>query len=199
MGIWGGFLQGPAPPVKQLFVPRLMNLLVNPFAKLSTDGLANFQKSVYQWGGWTTLGFTADLPQWPMIEFTNPKLGASKTGRSKILLPDDFVLLSYWASATSNVNGGFRAMVYDVNRRRALTIRPANFNTIAGQGSAPLFMQAPYPFGKSVNNSPPQAKITLVNLETVANGIQFGFYGVIAPGYQQKTSMWGQPRDRSSQ
>jgi hypothetical protein len=195
MGSWN--ISFDRPPVKQFFVPRLMNLLVNPFAKLSSDGLANFQKSVYQWGDWTVLGFTADLPQWPMIEFSNPSLGASKTGRSKILLPDDFVLLSYWASATSNVKGGFRAMVYDVNRRKPLTMRPVNFNTIAGQGSAPLFMQSPYPFGKSINNSPPQAKITLVNLETVANSIQFGFYGVIAPGYIQQNSAWGQPRDRA--
>jgi hypothetical protein len=185
MGSWNISFDRPPAALKQLMLPRLMNLLINPLAKLSFDGLANFQKSVYNWGDWTTLEMTGGFPQWPMIEFSNPTLGASKTGRSKILLPDDFVLLSYWASASSNVRGGFRVMVYDVNRRRALTVRPVNFNTFAGQGSAPLFMRRPYPFGKSVNNSPPQAKITLVNLETVANSIQFGFYGVIAPGYQQ--------------
>jgi hypothetical protein len=83
------------------------------------------------------------------------------------------------------VNDGFRVNVYDVNRRRALTIRPANFNTLAGRGGSLLFQRTAYPFGRSVNNSPPQAKITIVNLETVANSIQFGFYGFIVPGYQQ--------------
>lgn len=191
MGSWRISFDSPRrPPTKQLMLPRLMNLLVNPFARITFDGLANFQKSVYKWGDWTTLKMTAGMPQWPLVEFSNPALGALKTGRSRILLPDDFVLLSYFASASSNVRGGFRVMVYDVNRRLPLTLRPANFNTIAGQGSAPQFQQAPYSFGKSVNNSPPQAKITLVNLETVANTIQFGFYGVIAPGYVQAQKGW---------
>ena len=184
MGIWGGFLQ-PQAPTKQLMLPRILNLLVNPLAKLTHDGLANFQKSVYAWGKGSTLGAFADglPPQWPMIEFI--PLGPGKTGRSRIMLPDDFVLLSYWASSTSNVKGGFRVSVYDVNRRRSLTVRPVNFSTIAGGGSAPLFLGRPYPFGRSINNSPPQAKVMVVSLESVASNIQFGFYGVIAPGYQQ--------------
>jgi hypothetical protein len=185
MGSWN--ISFDRPPTKQLMLPRLMNLLINPFAR-SRDISGDAGGAVYLFGGDLVLDgglIGAGPPQWPMIEFSNPTLGASKTGRSKILLPDDFVLLNYWASASSNVRGGFRVMVYDVNRRRALTIRPVNFNTLAGQGSAPLFLRRPYPFGKSVNNSPPQAKITLVNLETVANSIQFGFYGVIAPGYTQ--------------
>jgi len=190
MGSWNiSFDRPPATLAKQLMLPRLMNLLVNPFAKAVLAGQSDFQSAVYEWGGNLALDHDLQvahgLPQWPMIEFSNPALGASKTGRSKILLPDDFVLLSYWASASSNVKGGFRVMVYDVNRRRALTVRPVNFNTLAGIGSAPLFLRRPYPFGKSVNNSPPQAKITIVNLETVGNTIQFGFYGVIAPGYVQ--------------
>jgi len=187
MGSWNISFDQPPARLKQLMVPRLMNLLVNPFAR-SRDISGDFGGAVYFFGGDTLLDHSLKSeqpPQWPMIEFTNPALGASKTGRSKILLPDDFVLLNYWASASSNVKGGFRVMVYDVNRRRALTMRPANFNTMAGQGAAPLFLRRPYPFGKSINNSPPQAKITLVNLESVANSIQFGFYGVIAPGYMQ--------------
>ena len=185
MGVWGGFLQPQGQPQKQLMLPRLLNLLVNPFAKLSHDGLANFQKSIYAWGKGSTLGAFADglPPQWPMIEFM--PLGPLKTGRSRILLPDDFVLLTYFASSSSNVKGGFRVSVYDVNRRRSLTVRPVNFNTIAGNGSSPLFMERPYPFGKSINNSPPQAKIVISSLETVNSNIQFGFYGVIAPGYTQ--------------
>lgn len=187
-GVWGGFDNRPQqPPPKQLMLPRLMNLLLNPFAR-SIDITGDAGGAVYLFGGQRTLG--PDLksdqpPQWPMVEFSSPALGALKTGRSRILLPDDFVLLNMWASASSNLQGGFRVMVYDVNRRRAITIRPVNFNTLAGQASAPLFQRRPYPFGKSVRNNPPMAKITMVNLEAVANTIQFGFYGMIVPGYVQ--------------
>jgi len=45
-----------------------------------------------------------------------------------------FVLLNMWASASSNVQGGFRLMVYDVNRRRAITIRPGEFQHARGTG-----------------------------------------------------------------
>ena len=194
MGIWGGFLQGrpKQPPSKQLMLPRLMNLLVNPYARGNFAGQSDPQSQVYLFGGQIVLDHGLEAsgpPQWPLIEFTNPTLGAMKTGRSRILLPEDFVLLNYFASASSNLLGGFRVMVYDVNRRKPLTIRPVNFNTIAGNGSAPLFQRRPYPFGRTMQvggvSQPPMAKITIVNLEAVANSIQFGFYGVIAPGYVQ--------------
>ena len=192
MGVWGGFFNPPAPPTKQLVLPRWMNLLVNPFARAMAAGQSNPQGAVYDWGTGTILdhGLGSTIPpQWPMVEFFNPKLGALKTGRSRILLPEDFVLLNMWASATSNLQGGFRVMVYDVNRRRPITIRPANFNVVAGPGNAPLFLRRPYPFGRTIAaggmSQPPQAKIMIVNLESVANGIQFGFYGIISPGYQQ--------------
>jgi hypothetical protein len=192
VGVWGGFFNPPAPPTKQLVLPRWMNLLVNPFTKQYLAGQDSPQKVFFSWGGKLTIDGVMQSslpPQWPMIEFSNPQLGPMKTGRSRILLPEDFVLLNYFASATSNVQGGFRVMVYDVNRRRPITIRPANFNTLAGQGAAPLFQQRPYPFGRTVAaggmSNPPMAKITIVNLESVANGIQFGFFGIIVPGYQQ--------------
>lgn len=197
-GVWGGFDNRPtSPPAKQLMLPRLMNLLVNPFAKVLGTGQGSPQTSIFYLGGQQVLdGKTSDAgpPNWPFIEFSNPALGALKTGRSRILLPEDFVLFSYWASSSSNVKGGFRVMVYDVNRRMPLTLRPVNFNTLAGQGAAPLFLRDPYPFGRSVNNSPPQAKITVVNLETVGNTIQFGFLGFVIPNYKQ-----GDPRAWSGQ
>lgn len=192
MGSWNiSFDRPPARLLKQLMLPRLMNLLINPFAR-SIDISGDAGGAIYMFGGQKTLDGQLEgsgPPQWPMIEFSNPALGALKTGRSRILLPEDFVLLNYWASASSNVQGGFRVNIYDVNRRRPLTIRPVNFNTIAGQGSAPIFQRRPYPFGRTIMvngvSQPPCAKITLVNLEAVANTIQFGFYGVVAPGYVQ--------------
>lgn len=191
MGSWNISFDRPPAPGRQLMLPRLMNLLINPFAR-SRDISGDPGGAVYLFGGQTILDHSLlsdQPPQWPMIEFSNPALGTLKTGRSRILLPEDFVLLNYWASASSNVQGGFRVNIYDVNRRRSLTIRPVNFNTLAGQGSAPLFQRRPYPFGRTIQvkgvSQPPCAKITLVNLEAVANTIQFGFYGVIAPEYQQ--------------
>lgn len=185
-GVWGGFLQRPQQPTKQLMLPRLMNLLVNPFARGVGAGQADPQNAVFQWGGTTLIdhglqALVTIAPQWPLIEFI--PLGPGKTGRSRILLPNDFVMLYMFASSSSNVRGGFRVSVYDVNRRRTLTIRPVNFNTLAGQGATPLILRAPYPFGRSINNSPPQAKVTVVSLENVNSNVQFGFMGVVAPGY----------------
>jgi len=98
-------------------------------------------------------------------------------------LPDNFTLLSFFASASSVLKGGFRANVYDNNRRIRLTERPVDFNLMAGTGSSPLFLggdwgasrhAAPYAF--QPNNA--QAMITIVNLETVNNNIEFGMYGI---------------------
>lgn len=186
MSIWGGFLQG-TPPTKQLMLPRLMNLLINPFARGYAAGQADPQNAVFKWGGDILLdhGLQAAVimpPQWPTIEFS--PLGPGKTGRSRLLLPDDFVLLFMFASSSVNARGGFRVSVYDVNRRRTLTIRPVNFQNLAGTGSTPLILRAPYAFGRSINNSPPQAKVTVVSLETANSNVQFGFCGVVAPGYK---------------
>lgn len=187
-GVWGGFLQRPQQPAKQLMLPRIMNLLLNPFARGYAAGQADPQNAVFRWGGELALDhglqqFTgAAPPQWPTIEFA--PLGPGKTGRSRLLLPDDFVLLFMFASSSVNARGGFRVSVYDVNRRRTLTIRPVNFQNLAGTGSTPLILRAPYAFGRSINNSPPQAKVTVVSLETANSNIQFGFFGVVAPGYR---------------
>lgn len=187
MGIWGGFLQGPpAPPTKQLMLPRLINLLTNPFALSYGAGQADPQSAVFFFGGSRAidhgLGDLVTAYQWPMVEWI--PLGAGKTQRSRILLPEDFVMLEMFASSSSNVKGGFRVSVYDVNARRSLTMRPVNFNTLAGTGASPLILRAPYPFGRSVNGTQPQAKVTVVSLEAVNSNVQFGFMGVIAPGYR---------------
>jgi hypothetical protein len=182
MGVWGGFLRGdpPAAPTRQLMLPRLMNMLANPYGLRTWDGAANFQKDSYIWADGNIFNLIpGDVPpQWPMVEFV--ALGALKTGRTRMLLPENFWLLNYFASSSVNTKGGFRiTALYDVNRRMPLNIRPVNFGNLAGQGSAPLFQRVPYPFGPSVNNSPPQVKITVVNLESAPNTIQFGLYGLV--------------------
>jgi hypothetical protein len=168
-----------APALRSLTLPRLMNTLLNPFARLG-ESLADNQKSTFVLGDGTIIPIKGGFPIWVYCEFNT--LGALKTGRVRIPMPDNFRLLSYFASSSVNTKGGFRANVYDVNRRIRLTDRPPDAQTLAGNGSSPLFIggsigsrqAAPYAFQPS--NA--QVLITIVNLESSANQIQFGMYGV---------------------
>jgi hypothetical protein len=174
----GWFGSQPRPKLRPLTLPRLINTLINPFAR--TGLLSNNQKDVYVLGDGTMIAMAGGTPIWVYCEF-NP-LGSLKTGRVRIPMPDSFRLLSYFGSATVNARGGFRVNVYDVNRRQRLTDRPVNMQTLSGSGSAPLFQgstigsrqAAPYAFQPS--NA--QVLITIVNLEPNANIIQFGMYGI---------------------
>ncbi|MGA7791839.1 MAG: hypothetical protein WCA19_02295 [Candidatus Acidiferrales bacterium] len=167
-----------APPLRPLTLPRLINTLLNQFAVRGT--MANNQKYPYILGDGTVIPIKGGFPIWVYCEFNT--LGAFKTGRVRIPMPDSFRLLSYFGSASVNAFGGFRVNVYDVNRRLRLTDRPLNFQNLAGTGSSPLFMggmtgsrqAAPYAFQET--NA--QVLITAVNLEPNPNVIQFGMFGV---------------------
>lgn len=162
----------PGGPPRQLTLPRLMNLMVNPFA-VRGGSLANFQKDVYQYGGKALLRdlYKDPFPEWIGVDLV---LGALKTARGHFPIPQNFYLLSYFASSSSNVKGGFKVVAYDTTRRIPLMLRPGNFNTLAGTGSSPLFNMVPYP----IVGQEPKLKWTIKNLETVAqNNIQFGIYG----------------------
>jgi len=171
----------PGGPPRQLSVPRLMNLMVNPFAINMTDiGPANLQRNVYRYA---TYGLPAELQS--RFKFQNPfpiwigcdiTLGPQKVARGHFPIPANFFLLNYFASSSSNVRGGFKLVVYDTNRRIPLTVRPVNFNTLAGQGSAPMYLQEPY----AVNPEGGEVKIkwTITGLETVQTTVQFGLYGI---------------------
>lgn len=169
------------PPLRPLMLPRLIATFENIFS-VAGMSLANNQKEVYLRGDGPVFDMIAGgTPSWVPCDFL--PLGPSKTGRSKMPLPDNFTLLGFFASASVSDRGGFRVNVYDVNRRIRLTERPVNFNAIAGTGSSPLFLggdwgnsrfAAPYAF--QPNNA--QVMITVVNLEIVNNNIEFGLYGV---------------------
>lgn len=172
---------GAAPPaqrVRPLTLSRLVNTLINPFAR--SGFAANNQRDPYILGDGTVIAISGGFPMWVYCEFNT--LGSLKTGRVRIPMPDSFRLLTYFGSATVNTKGGFRVNVYDVNRRLRLTDRPINFQTLAGTGSSPLFQGstigsrqgAPYAF--QPNNA--QVLITIVNLEPNPNVIQFGMYGI---------------------
>jgi hypothetical protein len=171
-----------APPLRPLMLPRIIATFENIFAASGNTPSDN-QKDVYISGDGSVFegSIKGGTPSWIPCDFL--PLGPSKTGRSKMPLPDNFTLLSFFASSSSVARGGFRVNVYDINRRIRLTERPVNFNAIAGTGSSPLFLGGdwgasrvaqPYQFQPS--NA--QVMITIVNLEIVNNNIEFGLYGI---------------------
>lgn len=173
----GGRLSPPRPQ-RSLTIPRLINTLLNQYAVRGFP--ANNQKDIYILGDGSVIPLKGGLPVWVYCEFNT--LGSLKTQRVRIPMPENFRLLSYFGSASVNTKGGYRVNVYDVNRRKRLTDRPIDFQTLAGTGSSPLFQggmtgsrqAAPYAFQET--NA--QALITIVNLEPNPNLIQFGMYGI---------------------
>lgn len=170
------------PPLRPLMLPRIIATFENVFA-VSGNTPADNQKDVYIEGDGSVFSgpIQGGTPSWIPCDFL--PLGPSKTGRSKMPLPDNFTLLSFFASVSSNVKGGFRVNVYDNNRRIRLTERPVNFNAMAGTGSSPLFLGGDWgpsryalPYQFQPFNA--QVMITIVNLETVNNNIEFGLYGI---------------------
>lgn len=178
MGWFDNLGASPAPPLRSLTLPRLMNTLINPFAR--GESLANFQRNVYVLDEGPIIPIEGGTPMWVYCEFNT--LGSLKTGRTRIPMPDSFRLLSYFGSASVNTKGGFRVNVYDVNRRQRLTDRPVDLQTLAGTGNSPLFQGAElgsrrgYPYAFQDVNA--QVLITIVNLEPNPNLIQFGMYGI---------------------
>lgn len=169
------------PPLRQLMLPRIIATFNSVFAN-SGNSPADNQKDVYIQGDGSVFDqVTGGTPTWVPCDFL--PLGASKTGRSKMPLPDNFTLLAFMASSSSVARGGFRVNVYDINRRIRLTERPVNFNEIAGTGSSPLFIggdwgpsRFAFPYAFQPDNA--QVMITIVNLEIVNNNIEFVLYGM---------------------
>jgi hypothetical protein len=169
------------PPLRPLMLPRLIATFHNIFA-LTGNSPADNQRDVYLSGDGSIFDMIAGgTPSWIPCDFL--PLQPSKTGRSKMPLPDNFTLLAFFASASVSDRGGFRVNVYDINRRIRLTERPVNFNAIAGTGSSPLFIggdwgPSRYAFPYQFQPDNAQVMITVVNLETVNNNIEFGLYGI---------------------
>jgi hypothetical protein len=165
----------PGGPPRQLTLPRLMNLMVNPLA-IRGGSAANFQKDVFelfQTGNKPILkdAFRNAFPIWMGVDLS---LGALKTARGHFPVPRNFYLLGYLASSSSSVKGGYKVVAYDTSMRMPLMLRPVNFNVLGGTGSSPLINKVPYP----IDGKEPKIKWTIKNLETVAlNNIQFIAYG----------------------
>lgn len=195
MSLWDTIFGKPAAPgsqggpPRQVMPPRLINTsLINPFASNFGNGndLSDFQKSVYFFpggnpdpaGGQTPLrdNLVDPFPVWIGVDL---QMGPLKTARGHFPIPANFWLLSFFASSSSNVNGGFKVVVYDNNRRLPITLRPVDFNTLAGTGNSPLFLRVPYLLNPAGNDV--KVKWTASNLETVTtNNVQFGLFGTQA-------------------
>jgi hypothetical protein len=158
------------PPPRQLMPERIINVLENTLWRMIPFG--SLQKRIYKWGKSDQPGLEGGQPVWIYTEF-NP-LGALKTGRNTMVLPDHFTLLNYFAYASVTTHGGFYVSLYDVNRRITICSRPLMMGNLAGSGAAPFFQRAPYPFVPEGA----QCKVTIINKENANNVIQFGLYGV---------------------
>ncbi len=164
-----------SPNAPQLMLPRLLNLLVNPFATFGFP--ANFQKNIYTRGGASAYsGMEGANPVWLTADVT---LGAFKTARGHFPLPYNFYLLAFLASASVNAVGGFRGVLYDTTRRLPFTMRPCTMGSLAGQGNSPMFAGVPYRVDDTARE--PKIKFTIYNLENEQNLIELVLYGVQTP------------------
>ena len=167
----------PGGPPRQLALPRLLNLLINPFAITQPQQQAGFGKAVYQYSNYGDPALLRDqlLNPFPVWIGVDLQLGAQKTARGHFPIPANFYLLALLASTSISDNGGFKFVLYDTYRRIQLMTRMANFNVMAGRGNSPLFLRVPYllnPQGGEV-----KVKFTIASLEKRTTNVQLALYG----------------------
>lgn len=124
----------------------------------------------------------------PTWEAVNLVLNARSTLQARVNVQRDFTLLALLASTSSNVNGGFRAQLYDTKKQLRFADRGVPVANIAGtQGGgglpASFFLREPYEFDQPDS----QVLVLVQNLETVTNTVQLVLYGV-ALRFNQQTS-----------
>lgn len=132
-------------------------------------------------------GLSDHAPTW---EAVNMVLTARSTLQARVNLQRDFTLIALLCSSSSNVNGGFRAQLYDTKKQLRLADRGVPFSNIAGSqtggavGCASFFLREPYEFDQPDS----QVLVLVQNLETVTNTIQLVLYGVALRFNQQSSS-----------
>lgn len=125
-------------------------------------------------------------PMWEAVELL---LDPLDTLQARVNLQRDYTWVSKAATCTSNLNGGFRAQVYDIKKRYRFADRGINFANFAGpvahgSGNSPaaFFLREPYRF--EIPDS--QILLQVQNFENVANTVMMCFYGQVlrfnAPG-----------------
>lgn len=122
-------------------------------------------------------------PVWEAIEWV---LNPLDTLQARVNLQRDYTFVSMAATCTSNVNGGFRIILYDLKKRYRFFDRPVNFANFAGPigptAGAAFFLREPYRF--EIPDS--QFLLEVQNFENVLNRVSVALRGVVlrfnAPG-----------------
>lgn len=156
----------------------LRDTLVNPLARMLP--LKSAQAQVYRLGEKNppSGGLDGHSPSWEVASFVLPARG---TSQARISLQRDFTLLALSCNATVIDHGGFRAQLYDTQKkvrfadRGVLSALIAGTGTVVGAHTRPMFLREPYAF-----DAPDSQVLVLVqNLEPVVNTIQLVLYGQV--------------------
>ncbi len=152
----------------------LRDVLRNPLARMLPLQREQFQ--AYRLG--EKIPPSALIGHGPIWEAVSFIVGARQTLQARVNLQRDFTLIALSGSATSQVNGGFRYLAYDMKRRLRFADRPVQQATGMGTGGPAqggyILLREPYRF--SLADS--QLYVAVQNLETVQNTIQIVFFGM---------------------
>jgi hypothetical protein len=151
--------------------PNLTNVRQNPMARLLP--LARLQVQAYRHGEILPPGLCGYGPKWECITVT---VGGRGTQQMRVSLENDFHLVALAASSANA--GGFRAQLYDMNKRLRFADRGVNVANIAGGLSGtstdPVILREPYRFDE------PGAQVLAViqNQDANQNNIQLVLFGM---------------------
>jgi hypothetical protein len=156
----------------------LLHTITHPIARMLP--LQKEQMMVYRLGEkYPPVGWLAGhAPMWEAVTLV---LAPQANQQVRVNLQRDFTLLSISVTNTSNVNGGFRAQLYDIKKQLRLADRGVNQALMGGPvfGGAPpngsFFLREPYRFDL------PDSQLLVIaqNLETVQNLVQIALYGSV--------------------
>lgn len=145
----------------------LKGVLQNPLARMLP--LREATNQVYRLGEAVPPGLRGYGPTWEVISLA---LAGRGTLQVRLNVQRDFHLMALTAS--SSAAGGFRAQLYDANKKRRFADRGVNFSNLFGATGRALFLREPYEFDQ------PDSSILCVvqNLDPGANTVQIVLYGV---------------------
>jgi hypothetical protein len=154
----------------------LRGVLKNPLARMLP--LSREQAQVYRYGERLppSAGLENHCPTWECVSMV---LTNQATLQARVNLQRHFTLLAITANATSVVNGGFRALLYDMQKKVRFSDRPVQQTLIAGTEGpvgpvAAFFLREPYTFDEPDS----LLMVEISNLELVTNTVQLVLYGV---------------------
>ena len=154
----------------------LWNVMKHPLARMLP--LQREQAQVYRLGDkYPPAGdLKGHAPMWEAVTLI---LGARQTLQARVNLQRDFTLIGISSSTSSNVNGGFRAQLYDMKKKLRFADRGVQMANIAGpvggQIIGSFFLREPYKFDQHDS----QLLVIAQNLETVTNTLQLALYGQV--------------------